>query len=166
MRYAPANTTLHVRAYRIRPMPKIISAAIPNACTSDLSHVSRRSTRFPRPKPFPRRDFPSHEPSSDVPWNYSLHVNTGKRENGADAGFAYAFQFTRPRGRDLTADFAKTMPKAPVLDRKNTKLLKVIHNIHPSNSSNASTISKYTPSKAAPKMRFPACWERWRYDSR
>ena len=44
MRYAPANTTMHVRAYRIRLMPKIISASIPNASPPETHWQSANAT--------------------------------------------------------------------------------------------------------------------------
>ena len=58
MRYAPTNTPMHVWAYRIRLMPKIISASIPNARSSKHFYVSRRSIRSPRSNILPRRDSP------------------------------------------------------------------------------------------------------------
>ena len=56
MRYAPPPLPMYVRAYRIRLMPKIISASIPNARSSKQLHVSRRSTQSPRSNILPRRD--------------------------------------------------------------------------------------------------------------
>ena len=69
--YANVMVSLGRDAIIIRPLhrrAKSISAAIPNARSFDPVTCFAAKHPLPRPKRFPRRDFPSHKPSSEVPW--------------------------------------------------------------------------------------------------
>jgi len=117
MRYAPANTTLLVRAYRIRPMPKIISAAIPNARSSDRhprfaakNHIPSSglspAPRFPRIRTLSRWLAIASPPATDM------------QPLGSFQGYGGTAQtHTHPSPRTMTARTPSSCPFSATLTK-------------------------------------------------